>query len=138
MWREYASSHDDKAPPSERIRRCPTSRTSCGGHAVTVKDLLAKHGITLASYAPGQHSTTCPTCSSRDRAYREKKCLGVKIDSKGACWRCSACGWSGPENGSSDVNQRPELTSYIYRDADGVERFRKVRNLPGKEPRFWL
>src|SRR5262245_41996039 len=26
----------------------PTSRTFCGGHAVTVKDLLAKHGITLA------------------------------------------------------------------------------------------
>ena len=34
--------------------------------------------------------------------------------------------------------ERPELQAYVYRDADGAERFRKVRNLPGREPRFWL
>jgi DNA primase len=26
----------------------------------------------------------------------------------------------------------------VYRDASGAPHFRKVRNLPGREPRFWL
>jgi putative DNA primase/helicase len=30
------------------------------------------------------------------------------------------------------------LTAFVYRDRDGVIRFRKVRNAPGREPRFWL
>src|SRR5262249_12215835 len=30
------------------------------------------------------------------------------------------------------------LQSYVYRDADGTVRFRKVRNRRGREPRFWL
>jgi hypothetical protein len=104
-----------------------------------VTELLAKHGIKLKSYAPGQHSTTCPTCSARDNGYREKKCLSVKINDKGVCWRCNLCGWSGPEKGGGEGGgERQELQTYVYRDRDGVIRFRKVRNVPGREPRFWL
>jgi hypothetical protein len=33
---------------------------------------------------------------------------------------------------------RPPLAAYLYRDRDSNVRFRKVRNLPGREPRFWL
>ena len=56
-------------------------------------------------------------------------------------WGCNHCGWTGPEKGSGDRSngkERNDLPAYVYRDADGVPRFRKVRNLPGREPRFWL
>jgi hypothetical protein len=106
----------------------------------SAKDLLAANGITLACYEPGQYSSTCPKCSA-DRStkeHRAAKVLGVKIDAKGVVWHCNHCNWSGPEKGSGKQQGRQELTSYIYRDADGIIRFRKVRNRPGKQPRFWL
>ena len=56
-------------------------------------------------------------------------------------WGCNHCGWTGPEKGSGDRSngkERSDLPAYVYRDADGAPRFRKVRNLPGREPRFWL
>ena len=103
---------------------------------MTVEQLLNAHGIKLASTAPGQHYTTCRCSPNRRPHNRDKKCLGVKIEADGrVCWHCCHCEWSGPEPGSGGGR---ELKSYIYRDADGVPRFRKVRNLPGREPRFWL
>jgi hypothetical protein len=105
---------------------------------MTTAELLAKNKIQIESTAPGDYATTCPQCShNRKPENQDKKCLGVHIDTKGACWHCNHCGWAGPEKGSGN-SKRPELQSYLYRDADGVVRFRKIRNLPGREPRFWL
>jgi Protein of unknown function (DUF3631) len=104
---------------------------------MTAQDLLAKNGIKLESCAPGRHYTTCPKCSrTRGKAHQNNKVLGVTIEADGSVrWGCNHCGWSGPEKGSGE---RQELPTYIYRDRDGVPRFRKVRNLPGREPRFWI
>jgi len=70
------------------------------------------------------------------------KCLGVTIEPDGRVrWGCSHCSWQGPQKGAkAKVNgaDKPELTTYVYRDISGTPRFRKVRNLPGREPRFWL
>jgi hypothetical protein len=107
---------------------------------MTPEELLGRHSIELASYAPGQHATTCPQCS-HTRKKKNAKCLGVLIDDKGACWQCNHCGWSGPEGGGYERPNgkgKADLPVYVYRDADGIERFRKVRNAPGKAPRFWL
>jgi uncharacterized protein DUF3631 len=107
---------------------------------MTADELLAKHGIRLASTAPGRHYTTCPKCSAmRSRAHQGNKVLGVTIEADGSVrWGCNHCGSSGPEKGGSERQERRELPSHIYRDKEGVVRFRKVRNLPGREPRFWL
>jgi rubredoxin len=111
---------------------------------MTVADILSKHGVKLGSTAPGRHYTTCPHCSSTRSSseHRGAKVLGVTIDNKGVRWGCNHCGWTGPEKGSGDRSnckeRKDDLPAYVYCDADGVPRFRKVRNLPGREPRFWL
>jgi Protein of unknown function (DUF3631) len=108
---------------------------------MTADELLAKHGIKLPSTAPGRYYVTCPKCSAtRSRAHQGSKVLGVTIEADGSVrWGCNHCGWVGPERGSGTINGgREPLHSYIYRDADGTPRFRKVRNAPGREPRFWL
>jgi hypothetical protein len=103
----------------------------------TAQETLSRHGIKLENYAPGRHYTTCPVCShTRSTAHRKNKVLGITIGENGSvCWGCNHCSWTGPEKGSGE---RRELTSYVYRDADGAPCFRKVRNRPGREPRFWL
>jgi hypothetical protein len=103
----------------------------------TAQELLTRHGINLESYAPGRYYTTCPKCShTRSTPNQKLKVLGITIGDDGSvCWGCNHCTYSGPEKGSGE---RRELTSYVYRDADGTPRFRKVRNAPGREPRFWL
>ena len=105
---------------------------------MTVAEILSKHGIKLANALPGRHYTTCPQCSAkRSKAHQAEKVLGVTVEADGGVrWGCNHCSWTGPPKGSG--GERPELLSYIYRDADGAERFRKVRNAPGREPRFWL
>ena len=111
---------------------------------MTAGEMLAKHGIKLASTAPGRHYTTCPQCSATRSSseHRAAKVLGVTIEADGKVrWGCNHCDWTGPEKGSGDRSngkERKDLPAYVYRDADGVPRFRKVRNLPGREPRFWL
>jgi putative DNA primase/helicase len=106
---------------------------------MTVDQVLAKHGIKLANTAPGRYYTTCPHCSpNRSKEHQDSKVLGITIDNKGARWGCNHCGWTGPEKGAAGNGKYEELTCYIYKDADGVPRFRKVRNRPGSEPRFWL
>jgi hypothetical protein len=105
-----------------------------------IEELLLAHHIALTDLSPGRHYTTCPECSSgrSTAAHRTMKCLGVTIEAEDKVfWGCNHCGMSGPQpkpNGGGG----PELTAYVYRDAAGVARFRKVRNLPGREPRFWL
>jgi hypothetical protein len=104
---------------------------------MTPAELLVKHGIKLESYAPGRHYTTCPMCSpTRSRPHQKNKVLGITIDDDGSvCWGCNHCAWTGPEKGSGEPQK---LQTYIYRDAAGTPRFRKVRNMPGRVPRFWL
>jgi hypothetical protein len=106
---------------------------------MNVADLLAQHGIKLGAYAPGQYHTTCPRCSARrSRAHQNTKCLGVKIDEKGACWRCNHCDWSGPEKGNAG-NGKADPIEATYDYVEGGElRFQKVRYAKGREPRFLL
>jgi Protein of unknown function (DUF3631) len=96
---------------------------------MTADELLARHGIKLASYAAGEHTTTCPQCSAT-RKKSNTKCLGVKNDDKGAVWRCNHCNWSGPEKGIGGRQARGEkwtvLAEHIYYDEHG-EYFLKVR-----------
>jgi hypothetical protein len=108
---------------------------------MTAQETLTKHGISLESYVPGRHYTTCPKCShTRSAPHRKNKVLGITIgEDCSVCWGCNHCAWTGPEKGSGAANGGGrELQSHIYRDKDGVARFRKVRNAPGREPRFWL
>jgi putative DNA primase/helicase len=104
---------------------------------LSAEELLEAHGIRLNSYKPGTHKTYCPTCGNRNQSsYAESKCLSVTIDAKGTCWHCFGCGWSGPEKRPKQ-DLKPE---YLYRDADGVVQFGKVRNPDpsGGDSRFWL
>jgi hypothetical protein len=104
------------------------------------QDLLQKYQITLPDYrGPGRYRTICPKCSAT-RHKKNDPCLGVTVEVDKAFWHCHHCSWSGPTKGDGAGNgaSRDELTSYIYRDRDGTARFRKVRNLPGAVPRFWL
>src|SRR5258708_10998099 len=68
----------------------------------TVEELLKANGIELKSAAaPGRHYTPCPQCShTRKASHRNKPCLGITIDAKGATWGCNHCGWTGPEKGN--------------------------------------
>src|SRR5262249_54515154 len=98
----------------------------------TPEQLLAANGIQLDNYKPGQHYATCPQCSAT-RKKASDKCLGVKVDDKGACWRCNHCDWTGPdksggkENGKSGSDGKwKTLATYIYRDKDGKP-FLRVR-----------
>src|SRR5262245_11137115 len=105
---------------------------------MTPQELLGKHGIELSNYGPGRHYTVCPQCSrSRSDAHQNSKVLGVTIEADGSVrWGCNHCNWTGPQKGNG--GDREELKTYVYRDHAGVALFRKVRNLPGKTPRFWL
>jgi hypothetical protein len=108
----------------------------------TAQELLRANRITLDSYAPGRYYTLCPKCSKERTkpGHKSAECLGVTIDASGARWGCNHCSWTGPEKGAAGAGsrKREDLTSYVYRDRDGVVRFRKMRNRPGAEPRFWL
>src|SRR5262249_9648544 len=57
------------------------------------------------------------------------KCLSVKIDEKGACWRCNhpPCNWTGPDKGGAKSKKKwKTLATFIYRDKDDKP-FLKVR-----------
>jgi hypothetical protein len=103
---------------------------------MTPEQLLRANNIALPDTTAGRHYTTCPQCSAkRSKAHQKSKCLSVTIEASGRVgWCCFNCSWTGPEKRSGDT----PLTSYIYRDRDGGVRFRKVRNKPGREPRFFL
>lgn len=54
-------------------------------------DRLAEHGILLKSARDGQHRVPCPECDKG----KGDDALAVKIDARGACWRCFRCEWRG-------------------------------------------
>jgi hypothetical protein len=100
---------------------------------MTAQELLEANHIRLNSYKPGQHSTTCPQCSrTRSVPHQKTKCLGIKIDDKGATWHCNHCGWTGPEKGQGKSNGAGGDFAATY-DYPG---FQKVRYPKGHEPRF--
>ena len=69
----------------------------------TATEILQQYGLHPPSTAPGDYATTCPQCSHKRKTQNQKKkCLGIHIDTKSACWRCNHCGWSGPEKGSGN------------------------------------
>jgi hypothetical protein len=102
-------------------------------------ELLQANGIQLADFSIGRHYATCPRCSAtRKTEHRKAKCLGVSIEAGDRVgWGCNHCGWTGPHSGNGNGGGQP-LASYVYRDKSGAERFRKVRNEPGREPRFFI
>jgi putative DNA primase/helicase len=104
-----------------------------------IDELLARHGIKLPSTAPGRYYIPCPQCSAT-RKKSGDKCLGVTVEGDDSVhWGCNHCQWTGPTKGGGSINGgREPLHSYVYRDAGRTPRFRKVRNAPGREPRFWL
>jgi hypothetical protein len=105
---------------------------------MSAQELLTAHSIKLTVNGPGQYYTTCPRCSmKRSKAHQHIKVLGILVESPDrVIWHCNHCDWSGPPKGIG--GNQVELTTYVYCDVDGVPRFRKVRNLPGRQPRFWL
>jgi putative DNA primase/helicase len=104
---------------------------------VAVEQLLATHKIKIPSTAEGDYPTTCPECShKRKPAHQKLKCLGVKIDAKGVTWHCNHCDWSGPPKGKANGHDRTDLVTHEYSGPSG-ERLRKVRNSPGRQPKFW-
>jgi hypothetical protein len=105
---------------------------------MTPQELLGKHGIELPSYKPDRYYTTCPQCSrDRSNVHQSNKVLGVTIEADGSVrWGCIHCNWKGPQKGNG--GDQKKRRAYVYRDREGMARFRKVRNLPDRTPRFWL
>ncbi len=103
-------------------------------------ELLLANSIHLTDFGVGRHYTTCPRCSAqRKPAHRRLECLGITIEADGRVgFGCNHCGWTGPEKRDGNGGDGPAVVSYVYRDKDGVERFRKVRNPPGRKNRFFL
>ena len=66
---------------------------------------LRKQNISLRSYQPGNHKTTCPRCS-HTRKNKKDPCLSVTIEDGGhALWNCHNCAWRG---GAGNVTSRRE------------------------------
>jgi hypothetical protein len=101
--------------------------------------LLDANGIGLKDTTAGRYYTICPRCSAtRSKSHQTLKCLGVTIASDGSVGRgCNHCSWTGPQKGAGGAAML-QLATYEYRDSSGETRFRKVRNLPCRSPRFWL
>ena len=110
---------------------------------MSIEELLSTSGIKPPSFSPGRYYVTCPRCSGQRSTveHRKAKVLGVIIEPGGRVgWNCNHCDWKGPEPGAlgSRPNGAGELVAHEYRDPNGVTRFRKVRNRPGREPKCWV
>lgn len=58
-----------------------------------IVEKLAQEGILPRNHAEGHQKLTCPRCSAT-RRNKGDPCLSLKIDEKGAAWRCHNCDWS--------------------------------------------
>jgi putative DNA primase/helicase len=111
---------------------------------VTAEELLAQNGIRLEGAAPGRYYTTCPKCSAtRSRAHQGNKVLGITIEADCSVhWGCNHCAWRGPQKDAGANGHRGGqagfVVTYNYRDTAGNILLQKVRNPPGRAPRFWL
>ncbi|MBX3583671.1 MAG: toprim domain-containing protein [Rhizobiaceae bacterium] len=81
------------------------------------RSALSEHGIRLRDDKPGNHKTTCPSCSS-SRRKKSDPCLSVTIEHDGrAVWNCHHCSWSGATGGEG---YRPARERRTYRRPDRV------------------
>jgi twinkle protein len=53
---------------------------------------LGENGIRPKGYGQGEQKLTCPKCSD-GRRNKSDPCLSLKIDDRGATWRCHHCDW---------------------------------------------
>src|SRR5262245_5314710 len=112
----------------------------------TAVDILRAAGLPLPpsslQHGRGRYYGCCPRCSAQrsTAANRGAKVLGITIDDIGVKWGCNHCGWTGGGyfKGNSKGRGGDFAATYDYHDAEGRLRFQKVRNLAGREPRFWL
>ena len=102
------------APPSVRLHPPPSAGAGKAGASARytttsdIRKLLEAHNIRLSDMSPGDHYATCPECSAgRQKAHQTLKCLSVKIDDKGACWRCHHCGWTRTVNRGATNTRSP-------------------------------
>jgi hypothetical protein len=102
---------------------------------MTPQELLETNGIQLKDYKLGTHSTTCPDCShKRSRANQKTPCLSIKIDARGATWKCHHCGWFGPVKGKGQ--HRSNGAGGNFAATYDYPGFQKVRYPKGHVPRF--
>ena len=98
---------------------------------MTAEELLRANHIGLSDTRPGHYDAICPQCShKRTKPNQNVRCLGVKIDEQGACWRCNHCGWSGPSKSNGNGHAQgddPFIATYDYLDADGTTLFQVCR-----------
>src|SRR5262245_54213857 len=118
----------------------------------TATDILREAGLPPPPSSPsawssfkngrGRYYEQCIRCSSgrSTAAHRNAKVLGIRIDDLGVKWGCNHCGWTGGGYFKSNSKGRDDgfPALYDYHDAEGRVLFQKVRNHPGREPRFWL
>jgi hypothetical protein len=102
---------------------------------MTPQELLDTNGIRLKDYKPGNHTSICPECShKRSRANQKTECLSVKIDARGAAWKCHHCGWFGPVKGKGQYRSNGAGGNFAATfDYPG---FQKVKYPKGHVPRF--
>lgn len=60
---------------------------------IGVAEKLAEEGIRPRGFGEGTQKLTCPRCSDQ-RRHKSDPCLSLKIDEKGATWRCHHCEWA--------------------------------------------
>jgi len=84
----------------------------------------------------------CIRCSPgrSTEAHRKAKVLGVTIDNIGVKFGCNHCRWTGGGYFRSNSSGRNDgfPAVYDYHNKEGKLFFQKVRNYPGREPRFWF
>jgi putative DNA primase/helicase len=66
---------------------------------IDLRQALAKHGIELRRYEPGEHRAPCPWC---DKGPRDDA-LAVRVDQDGAAWFCHRCGEKGGTRQAQDA-----------------------------------
>jgi hypothetical protein len=99
-------------------------------------ELLRQHGINVSlDRGPGEYRVICPDCSPKRKKKAEKDLSVCLKEDGGVTWYCHHCAWSGPPKGSGA--KKEIAPTHIYRDRDGIIRFGKVRNPPGREPKCW-
>lgn len=54
---------------------------------------LADHGIRPRDFGEGSQKLPCPKCSEQ-RRQKSDPCLSLKIDERGATWKCHHCDWT--------------------------------------------
>ena len=110
----------------------------------TPEAILRPNSVILGSYALGRHYTTCPRCwrplNAREPQGEMPRCHHRRRR-QGPSWLQQLQldrPREGEPAGNGNGGEGTPLVAYVYGDPAGAPLFRKVRNAPGREPRFWL